>query len=90
MQPRRAPLSRRPRRVARLQDRTRPHGRHFGYGRTRVETPPRERRVSRPSYGALALTMTVFLFLAVVVAGWLSPRSGQLVKSEPVSTARVR
>ncbi len=90
MQPKRALKSWRQRRLARLQDRTRPHGRHAAYAHARLDALPHGRRAKRPTYFALAVTVMVFIFLALVVIGAFAPKPGPLVKHEPVSTERIR
>lgn len=81
-------VSRRARRVARLPDHSRPHGRRRGYAHGRLDHIPSVAK--RPPLVAFAVMAVVFLFLMLVVAGALKPSPGPLIKHEPVTSARVR
>ncbi len=83
-------VSRRARYAARLPEHGRPHGRGRGYAHVCAEYDRSARDPRRSSVGLLVVTGGVLLFLALVVAGALSPTPGPLTKHEPVSTARIR
>ena len=85
---RKVAVSRRARRVARLPDHSRPHGRRRGYAHGRLHHDPSVDK--RPPVVGLAVMAMVFLYLMLVVAGALKPSPGPLIKHEPVTSTRVR
>src|SRR5262245_28369703 len=77
------------RRINRLPDHTRPHGRGRGYAHVRTEPAQRSRSRGGLAIGAVLLAGSL-AFLLIVLCGALTQRPGPLVKHEPVSTHRTK
>jgi hypothetical protein len=87
---RRVITSRRGRPAERLPETARRYRRRQSYEHGRPEPQIPECGRPRHARGGFILLASALLFLALIVAGALTPAPGPLTKHEPVSTWRVR